>query len=280
MSDRATTRLVEYVPYSHRNERVAIGLLVTLPDGQVRAHLARSLRKVSAVDPSCHIEALREGVGRLAAELSREPELLPLHLSGVGPVRLAPSEGFISFDSKDSYDRAVQWALDVAAEPVNPKTTRERMPISRLFLDMKQVFGAHGWLAKPGEGLGDHRIVPRYFLSVEEGLSLDFALQNGALHCLQTADFRHATHVAQRRTEVQAKALTLGLADQLSGAPQTQRIFVIAGVHEPEARRSIRVAERVADHVFAHESPQDMQTLLDLLAQAMGQPPLPVLSTG
>lgn len=279
MSEQAITRIVEYVPYPHRNERVAIGLIAFLPNGRVRAHLATALRKVSAVDPSCDIEALREGLDGIASELTTQPAHLDLYVSGVGPLRVAPTAGFITFDTSEDYDRAIRWALDVVAEPVRSQEQRERASVSRLFLEMKSVFAAHDWLAKPGQDIHDHRIVPRYALSPEEGLTLDFALKNGALHALQTTDFRVASHVNQRRVEAQAKVLTLGVAPQLIGAGRAQGLLVVAGSEQPEAKRVIRLAERVADRIFVHESSRDMQDMMDLLAEAMGQPPLPQLST-
>lgn len=279
MTQQAKTRLIEYVPYAHRNERLAIGVLVMFNDGRVRAHLATNLRKVSAVDPACNLDALREGLDHVARELTAQPDLIDLHVSGIGPLRVAPNEGFITFDSPADYDRGIRWALDLAAEPAPARIIRDRAPVSRLFLEMKSAFSACDWLAKPGQGIEDHRIVPRYALSPDDGLTVDFALKNGALNCVQTSDFRATSHVAQRRVEAQAKVLALGLAPQLTGQIKTRSIFVVAGSHQADAKRSMRLAERVADRLFVQESAQDMQALMDLLAAAMGQPPLPQLAT-
>ena len=145
-------------------------------------------------------------------------------------------------------------------------------PISRLFLEVKGVFHTFGWLAKMGQGIEDHVIVSRFALSADEGLSVDFALKNTAMHYLQTVDFRSAHHATQRRTEAQAKALALGLGEQLIQHPlHAQRYFVVAGVGEPDAKRTIKMAERVCEHVFAHESRQDMDELMSILGRAMGR---------
>jgi hypothetical protein len=58
-----------------------------------------------------------------------------------------------------------------------------------------------------------------------------------------------------------------------------QRYFVVAGAGEPDAKRTIKMAERVCEHVFAHESRQDMDELVSILGRAMGQPPLEQLGT-
>lgn len=280
MKHRATTRLIEYHPYPQRNERCALGLLAFKHDGCVKAHLAHNLRKVRAMDPSCEVEALRSGVERIAAALTDDPTLLPMYLDGFGVLRVAPSEGYVSYSSDEEYEAAIRWALDVGAEPAAARDSRERAPVSRLFLEVKGVFHTLGWLAKVGQGIDDHVIVPRFTMSPEEGLSVDFALKNTVMHCLQTVDFRSAHHAAQRRIEAQAKALALGLAEQLIPQPlHAQRYFVIAGTGELDARRTIRLVERVCEHVFAHESRQDMDELMSILSRAMGQPPLEPLGT-
>jgi hypothetical protein len=280
MKHRASTRLIEFHPYPQRNERCALGLLAFRHDGSVRAHLAHNLRKVRAMDPSCDIEALRNGLDRVAAELAEDRSSLSAYVDGFGSLRIAPTEGYVTYTSEDEYESAIQWALDVGAEPVAAHSIRERAPISRLFLEVKGVFHSFGWLAKMGQGIEDHVIVPRFSLSPDEGLSVDFALKNTAMHYLQTVDFRSAHHVSQRRTEAQAKALALGLAEQLIQHPlPAQRYFVVAGAGEPDAKRTIKMAERVCEHVFAHESTQDMDELLSILSRAMGQPPLEPVGT-
>ena len=280
MKHRATTRLIEFHPYPQRNERCALGLLAFKHDGSVRVHLAHNLRKVRAMDPSCDVEALRAGLEKMANSLAIDALTLPLYIDGFGALRVAPSEGYVTYSNDEEYEVAIRWALDVGAEPGAAQSLRERAPISRLFLEVKGVFHSFGWLADMGQGIEDHVIVPRFSLSADEGLSVDFALKNTSMHYLQTVDFRSAHHVAQRRTEAQAKALALGLAEQLIQHPlHAKRYFVVAGSSEPDAKRTIKMAERVCEYVFAHESRQDMEDLMSLLAQAMGQSPIEQLRT-
>jgi hypothetical protein len=232
------------------------------------------------MDPACDMDVLRAGMINVAKELSCDPGLLPLYVEGFGPIRIAPNEGYISYVDEQEYETAIRWALDIGAEPSNARRPREKAATSRLFLELKNVFNTFGWLAKFGQGINDHVIVPRYQLSLEEGLSVDFALQNSAMHYLQTSDFRTASHVSQRRTEVQAKALVLGLSEQLGpNDMKHRRYFLVAGSNEDEARKSIKLMERISDNVFIHESRQDMQELMDTFGSAMGQDSFPALST-
>lgn len=281
---QAITHLIEYHPYQLRNERCAIGLLVIFPDGQVRAHLCRNLRKVKAMHPATDLDELRDVVDKLALDLSEDRELLAIYLAGpVGGVVLNPRAGYITFATQDEYEASVSWALGYMAEPVAAKPKRDRLPTSRLYLEIKNVFATMGWMAQPSQGIQDHRILPRYQLSAEEGLSVDFALLNTCMHYLQTADFRSASNPTQRRHEVQAKWFALTLAAQLTPAEISgsgvERYVVIAGGDTEEGAKAIKAVHRVTDHVFVNESAQDMRDLMDIYADAMGQPPLPSFAT-
>lgn len=275
--NHAVVHVIEYAPYPHRNERCAVGLLVRAGDGKWQAHAAKSLRKARALNPACDVEALRDGLSAIANEINEQPDTLGLYQSGgAGAICVGTGKGQLAYRDADELARGIQWALAAAAEPLQALTPRERHSVSRLFVSVKQAFEAHRWLASPQQGLADHRIVVRYPLAAGEGVVVDFALQNGALHCLQTIDWR--ANAAQKRNEANAKLLALGMADSLSHQ-QTRRYALVAGSELDEARPSMKLAERVCSDVFVHESSDDMRRLFDVLAGAMGQPPMPELST-
>ena len=69
----ADTHLVEYVPYPMRNERCAVGVLARRHDGNFSMHLGHQLKKAKALNPACNIEALRDGLEAVAAELQHTP---------------------------------------------------------------------------------------------------------------------------------------------------------------------------------------------------------------
>ncbi len=273
MKQTAATRLIEFRPYPNRAERCIIGLIAFRSDGGVRAHLTANLRKVSAMDPSCDVQTLREGMDRIARDLERVREMLPIYEDGFGPLRLARAEGFVTFDREEEYEEGIQWALRVAADPLAVRQLRERTATSRLFIELKTVFGGLGWMARLGQGINDRVIVPRYPISSDEGLSIDFAVRTNGEYLMQTVDFRSPHHIGQRRSEAQAKALALGIAPQLSSIP-VHSYFLVAGSNTDEAKRAIRLAERMCDRIYVHESRADMNDLMDRLNSVMGQPPL------
>ncbi len=272
---KSIVRLIQYQPYEHRNECCAVGLFVFNSDKKVTLYTAPNLKKVKSMDPACDLEALREGLQRVALELQESPEAIAIYEQGFGGIKLAKSDGFISHRNQEEFDRAIQWALKVSVEPRVAYTKKGRQPVSRLYLEVKNIFSDLGWLAKPSQSIADHKIIPRFSLSVDEGLTVDFALKNGAMNCLQTIDYRHNTSAKQ--TEAQAKLLTLGYSHQLFAGAKAYA--VIAGSSEPEAKSGLKLAERTADDIFIHESSEDMGRLMNRISTAMGQDLLPSLAT-
>jgi hypothetical protein len=276
MKNVAKTYVIEYVPYAHRNERCAVGLLCVTANHSCTIHVANQLRKAKTINPSCDVESLRAALASIAVELSQDIDLLELYQSGFSGIKIASDAGSISYANQDELDEGVKWSMAVAVEPIKAKPTRERPSISRLFIDIKNSFDAYGWMGHTGHSLSDHRIIPRYPLLADEGLTVDFALKNGSFHCLQTVDYRH--NPAQKRTEANAKLLTLGMAQHLTGHT-TQKYTLIAGTDSPESKTGLKLAERVSNDVFVHESAEDMNRLLDIIAKAMGQDGFEKLTT-
>lgn len=282
---RAITHLIEYHPYRYRNECCAIGLLVLLPGGEVQVHLAENLRKVRAMHPAVELDVLRDDLLGLGAKLSQEPELLPFYLHApAGPLKLAANAGHIDYAHADELQAGIKWALGYMVEPVRAPAQRERPSVSRLYVELKNYFADMGWLAALGQSIHDHRIIPRYSLSSEEAINVDFALRNTSMHYLQTADFRTASNPTQKRHEVQAKWFALGLAGSLTPldlvGSGVKTYAVIAGSDTEEGRKAIKVAHRVAQTgVFVSESSSDMEELLAIYARAMNQEPMGRLST-
>ena len=156
--------------------------------------------------------------------------------------------------------------------PTLSKDKRERGPFSRLFVEVKTYFADLGWLVGLGQGIRDHRIVPRYALNADEGVGVDFALLNTSMHYLQTTDMRTASDPTQKRQEVQSKWFALGLADALTLADLSgkgiQRYAVIAGSDTEEGKKAIKAAHRVTNGgVFVHESSANMDELMGIFCK-------------
>lgn len=277
MKSIAHTRLVNFRPYPHRAEQCTLGVIAIRADGGVSAHLGEHLRKARAIDPSCDIADLRDGIQAIAADIQQHPESIRLYESGVGAISLGGDQGYFEYGSEEEFSEAVRWSLAVAVEPHRPVEQRApRASVSRLFVEVKAAFNAYGWMATPGETLSAHKIIPRFPLSLEEGLTVDFALQNGALSCVQTLDYR--SNAEHRKIEANAKLLTLGMVPSFAPKQKAQRFALIAGAGIDIAQPAVKLAERMADDVFIHESASDMNRLFARMSEAMGQPPMPGLN--
>lgn len=273
----ATTHLVEYIPYPMRNERCAVGVLARRNDGRFSMHVGRHLKKAKAINPACSIEALRDGLEAIATELQSHPEALRLYASGTTGIFISPKSGHITYRDEDEFQEGINWALAATVEPAKLVRTRERSQVSRLFIDIKNTFDAIGWMAHMGHRLDNGLIVPRFPLSADEGLVLDFAQQrDNSFLAVQTVDYRH--NAPAKRNEASAKLLTLGVAEQII-VPHTKRLAIFAGTREPEAAAGLRLAERFCSDIFAEESSDDMRRLMDTIAANMGQGSMPVLRT-
>jgi len=271
---KSLIRLIEYVPYKFRSEICTLGVLVQSQDNSYKIHFGNNLKKIKAIDPSCDVNFLRESLERISKQLTDSPELLELYQDGFGKLKIQKTEGYISYRNTEEYTNAIQWVLKTAVEPAVIYAKRDRLTTSRLYLEMKNIFNTYGWLAKPTQNLSDHRIVARFPLVLDEGLIVDFALKNGKMNCIQTIDYRHST--STKKTEAQAKLLTLELSHQVYDS--VNAYVVIAGSYEDDAKKSIKLAKRVVDDIFVHESSEDMTRLLSKLACAIGEEPLPILT--
>jgi len=272
----ATTHLVEYIPYPQRNERCAVALLAHRPDQGYSMHIGEPLKKARAIHPACNLTALRDGLHAIAAELQHTPQALALYAAGTTGIAISPRAGRITYRNNAEFLDGVRWALAAAVNPIKPVRPRERAAVSRLFIEIKNTFETCGWMAPAGQPLSAGNIVPRFVLSADEGLAVDFAQQGKAFLAVQTLDYRH--NASAKRLEASAKLLTLGVAEQIIATPQQKRrLAVFAGTHAPEAATGIRLAERVSDDVFVEESADDMRRFMDTIAHSMGQPTMPVL---
>jgi len=268
----ATTHLVEYVPYPHRNERCAVALLVHRPGQGYRMYLCDLLKKARAINPACDLSALRDGLHAIAAQLDQTPQSLSLYAAGATGIVISPREGRITYQTEDEFASGVQWALSVAVNPIKAIRPRERASVSRLFIEIKNTFNSFGWVAPYGQPLSEGKIVPRCVLSQDEGLAVDFAQQGKGFLAIQTLDYRH--NASAKRLEANAKLLTLGLSAQIIASPSNRRLAVFAGSDAPEAATALRLAERVSDDIFLEESSEDMRRLVDVIASSVDAAPL------
>ena len=268
---KATTYLVNYLPYPARAEHCTVGALVFAQDGKAQVHLAHNLKKVKALDPQASLESLRDSLYALVKELNQKPATWDIFKRGVSGLRFSTEAGFFSYANSEEYDRQVQWLIQTTAEPRNALAKQFRQPKSRLFVDLKSTFKNYGWLGEKTEDIEDHKVVTHYPVVANEDLIAEFAMKNSRLHLVETVDFRSGVP-STKRMEARGKALVFNAAKEQSSL--TQCTVVVASQDYSDIQPSINMLHRYADRVVVYESTTDMQSLLNDWALAMNRPVL------
>jgi hypothetical protein len=181
--------IVRLAPDDSRDERINIGAVV-LNDSGLDVRISKRLEKARALSAALDMEMLRELVENLkhiderflSAGIQGEARLKMI--SRIGPLSLSAAGTFFAQDA-NAYEERVSSLLKAMVDP-EPSTPRLREKRSKLLSQVKTLFRQERVLAKPGETLDSHRIVPSYEL--DEGLVADLVLQNGMMHVVETID--------------------------------------------------------------------------------------------
>ena len=270
---KAKTFLISYQPYPNRDERCTIGALVFDEKEQARLHLAGNLRKIRAIDPSCNIESVREGLRTLADQINQNKTSWTALRFGFGAIRFSDNPGFFVYRDLDDYDKQIFALLNLMVEPQKNSVIRDRKESSRLYLELKKTFDQFGWLAKNPEEINSHKVVTNYPISLEEHLFAEFAMKNGKLHVVETIDFRAGTS-SVKRLEAQGKALVMDFARDVS--KETVCTAIVAASDYSEIKHSMNVLNKYADRVISFHSTADMNDFFGNWGNLMGRPLLPM----
>ncbi len=173
-----------------RDERLNVGVLV-LKEGVLDVRPAKQLDKVRAMAAALDGNQTREFLAGFA-ELDRQyaqtgisdiKTRLALMTQGA-PLTLSDFGTFVA-DNVDQYETRVASLLRALVEP-EPGRAQPREKRSRLLTAVKTQFRSHKVLARAGETIDSHRLVPKF--EIDEGLTADLALRNGVMHVIETVD--------------------------------------------------------------------------------------------
>ena len=162
------------------------------------------------------------------------------------------------------------WTADllsryVDCEPALAKPLKKRA--TKLRKNILQSLRFQKILAKKSEGLDSHRVVYQHTLS--QGIVADFALQNGAMHILETVD-ASADNVSIQRClyEIAMSSFTFEHARiAFEGrAVKPRLIYKASSVYEQALAPSLYAAQHQGAELVNWESDQARLALLDQLA--------------
>ena len=216
-------------PAGARDERINVGLAVMLKD-ELDLRLAKRLDKVHAIAAGLTAKSVQDAT-RSLSDLDRSLRDSGMSswgdrraiLNSGGPFRFGETGHFVA-QSSAAYEDRIASILRAMVEP-EPAAHRPREKRTRLLTEVKAIFRQERVLAKRGEDLSSHRLVPR--LDLDEGLTVDLALRNGAMHMIETVDassdsesLRHAIG------EIGVSALVLERARMRFGPDKTKTRLV------------------------------------------------------
>lgn len=177
-------------PNDSRGECLNVGLIIFKDDG-LDVRPARRLEKVRAISARLEGFQIRDllynfvDLDRYYAEIgiSDIKSRLSLMIQGA-PLTLSEFGTFVA-QTPDQYEERVAKILHALIEP-EPGRARVKEKRSRLLTAVKSAFRDHKVLARAGETIDSHRIVTKF--EIDDGLTADLALKNGAMHIIETVD--------------------------------------------------------------------------------------------
>jgi len=134
-------------------------------------------------------------------------------------------------------------------------------------LALKKALRTERILAKKGEGLEAHRVVPNH--RIAEGLTADLLLKNGAFHVVEAVDASiDETPLRRMISDVAVSALVLERARMTFGQQQTytQLVYRASSAAEAIIAPSLQAAEHQGARLLNWDSSDDQRKLLAYLS--------------
>ena len=223
MSGKVDYAIIQ-VADDRRGERLNAGIAFFTDQG-LEIRLPRRLEKLRALSNGLDVEKVRSSLLALRDHDSEclKAGICDLHerlerLKLMSPFGFSDPANFVA-PSADSYEL---WArrlltLYIDPEPSLPSKIKRR---TRLTTAIKKAFRDQNILARKGEGLGAHRLVPD--VHIADGLSADFVLENGAMHVIETVDASSDVITLRKAvSEIAVSALVLEQARMTYGDKKT-----------------------------------------------------------
>ncbi|HTH77206.1 MAG TPA: DUF3037 domain-containing protein [Trinickia sp.] len=268
---------LQFQPHHNRTEHVNYGIVVFMPNGGVRVHIANGLRKIKALAPTASVERLRAQeaeIPKIVGDARCDEALRLLEVLQVLRPQAVARLGTFRFETEADYVKHAKLALATQCEtPVARGRARE--PRSRLFYDVRDRFQLLGILAEDKAALPDHQVVEHYTPDAEADVKVEFALQNGILRVAQTIDLRtDAAELVstQHKHAAYSKAYAIHYAKTQLESARLRSYVIVAGAHSTAADRVLTAIRADADDVLDWENHADMERFFGEWAEAAGRP--------
>ena len=242
--------ILRLAPKDVRREVLNVGIAVFHRE-RLEFHFSKGLDKIRAISRAVDTDDIVSLTNNMAVlytsligQKDADPKTASATISNLGPLSL---DDFGAFHAESSYlyQRRVTSLLQmyVDPEPASRKKTAKR---SRILSDMKRTFKNERVLAKKHEDLSSHRIVSG--LEIDEGLTADLVLKNGALHVTETLD-ASSEDISLRRVIADLGVSSLVLERAKMTFTEIDVKASLVYVATPAIERSLKPALDAAEHL-------------------------------
>ena len=270
MSRSYNYAVVRVTAHPARDERLNVGIVV-FDEASLDARMPKSLDKLAAMSGALDVQTVRSTIEALAdidasiVRVSPGAEERLKALASFSPLAFSGLGSFAAH-SEQAYEDVVATLLRRFVDP-EPAPLRARVKRgSPLLSVIKTAFRQERVLAKKGEDLSAHRVVPN--LPLAEGLAADLVLRNGALHVIETVDASSDEIVLRRVvTDIAVSALILEQARILFGEDTKARLVYHASASiENVAMPSLKAAAHQGTELINWASRDDRNRFVHHIA--------------
>lgn len=269
-----------------RGESMNVGI-VAFVDGQLIARINTDRNRLLSFDTNVADlplwNSLAEDIAAIADQVPDPAVQHHMLKTLLAPVYADEQLGEMTLEDGETAAERVDFLMArLVARP--PRT--ERRPArthgkasTRLNLQLRDWLKSAKLFSRNVTDLSKKRVVANYPVAASNDLYAEFALMNGAVHIIETLDFRghdKITMAVQKEAAMKSIVLDQGKRhlDQNS-----KMIAVIAASDYSAMRPAIGIVTGYADDVIAMASSSDRQRLADFIADSLHLPnQLPLLS--
>ncbi len=254
-----------------RDERLNIALVVFNDDG-LDIRMGKRLDKVRAISGMADIGELRDRFEKIVeldqALINSGDKTAEARWQILTELGLADLSNISDLEcsTKVVYENSINLLMKGLVEP-EPSKLRGNVKKTRLLATVKLALRREGVLARPGENISDHRVVPNVPLA--EGLVADLVLKNGAMHVVETIDASSQDSSARRIvTDIALSALVLEQARISFGEQETRAnlIYNASSSTESIAMPSLRAAAHQGANLINWQSHDDQRQFITYLS--------------
>ena len=263
MDRDASFAIVQFAAHPARNERLNVGLII-FHENSLDVRLSKRLDRVRTLSAALDVDQVRaslENLSELDAYARSAGALTPAErlagIASLAPVQFS-SLGLLHSPSFSEYETSIASLLQklVEPEPASQKIIKGRP--SGLLSSLKKAFKQERVLARKGDDIESHRIVPKH--PIGEGFEADLVLKNGRMHVFQVVDASSEEHSIRRiRSDIALSAMLFEQARMTFGeeGTKTRLVYQASSSVEAIAAPALHVAEHQGAELINWESNDD-----------------------